>query len=321
MNGLFVGLTSLDLIYLSDRFPHKNEKRVALDQCIAAGGPATNAAVTFSILGDRSTLLSVIGSHSIRALICADLATHSVNHVDLEATRNDLPPISSIIVNQSTGERAVISINATQFLAPSNPAWLDILSGMDIVLIDGHQMALGHAIARHANTLNIPVVMDGGSWKSGFEMILPYVNFAICSANFYPPECSSIQEVFAYLQHYPLTGIAITRGEKPILYWHQGEQGMLEVPVVIGTPPLKGGACDDFVRETPTCKVGASSDFVKAIDTLGAGDIFHGAFCHFIGRESFVDSLFLASQIAAFSCQYFGTREWIQHFKAKVRQE
>ena len=28
---------------------------------------------------------------------------------------------------------------------------------------------------------------------------------------------------------------------------------------------------------------------IKAVDTLGAGDIFYGAFCHFILNHNFID--------------------------------
>ena len=56
---------------------------------------------------------------------------------------------------------------------------------------------------------------------------------------------------------------------------------------------------------------------VEAVDTLGAGDIFHGAYCHFLGQgSSFTDALELAGRIAAQSCRYFGTREWISHLQA-----
>ncbi|PMB30496.1 ribokinase, partial [Fischerella thermalis CCMEE 5319] len=52
-----------------------------------------------------------------------------------------------------------------------------------------------------------------------------------------------------------------------------------------------------------------------AVDTLGAGDIFHGAFCHYVLRENFLDALASAAKIAAFSCQFFGTRRWMESFK------
>jgi sugar/nucleoside kinase (ribokinase family) len=51
---------------------------------------------------------------------------------------------------------------------------------------------------------------------------------------------------------------------------------------------------------------------IEAVDTLGAGDIFHGAFCHYILQETFTDALKQAANIAANSCQFFGTRRWMQ---------
>jgi sugar/nucleoside kinase (ribokinase family) len=53
---------------------------------------------------------------------------------------------------------------------------------------------------------------------------------------------------------------------------------------------------------------------IQAIDTLGAGDILHGAFCHFILQYSFIESLKQASQVASMSCQFFGTRQWMEVF-------
>ena len=55
--GLFVGLTTLDFIYLSDRPLTENQKLVAQDYLTVAGGPATNAGVAFNYLGDHSKLI------------------------------------------------------------------------------------------------------------------------------------------------------------------------------------------------------------------------------------------------------------------------
>ncbi|NER05528.1 MAG: sugar kinase, partial [Okeania sp. SIO3C4] len=71
--GLFVGLITLDLLYLTTTYPEKNQKIVAADHTITAGGPATNAAVTFSYFGNQTTLLCGLGNHPITHLIRADL--------------------------------------------------------------------------------------------------------------------------------------------------------------------------------------------------------------------------------------------------------
>jgi len=280
--GLFIGMVTLDLVYLSSKLPGNNQKVVASDYTVAAGGPATNAAVTFSYLGNQATILGVVGTHPITHLIRGDLESQGVAIADLDPTTPQPPPVSSIIVTQATGDRAVISLNATKMQIRRNqlPAAVDLV--VDLVLIDGHQIEAGCAIAQLAKDNNIPVVIDGGSWKPGFEKVLPFVDYAICSANFYPPGCSTSEEVIAYLAAAGIPHIAITQGEKPIQYLSRGVSG--ELPV----------------------------SQINAVDTMGAGDVFHGAFCHYILEQNFTDSLAAATKIASHSCQFFGSRRWMQ---------
>ena len=55
---------------------------------------------------------------------------------------------------------------------------------------------------------------------------------------------------------------------------------------------------------------------IKPVDTLGAGDIFHGAFCHYImERNDFLIALERASEVASLSCTSLGTRAWIEQAK------
>jgi sugar/nucleoside kinase (ribokinase family) len=287
-HGLFVGLVTLDLIYLAQSPPKNNQKIVATDYIVAAGGPATNAAIAFSHLGSTDTthnvsaLLGIVGSHPLTQLIRGDLQKYGVAINDLDPTTNNPPPVSSIIVTQASGERAVVSINAVKTQAARQAISPEILQNIDIVLIDGHQMAVGIEIAQMAKAKNIPIVIDGGSWKPGFEKVLPLADYAIYSANFYPPHCHTQEEIFAYLSQLGIPHIAITHGEKPIQYLRLGTNGIVDVPKT------------------------------QATDTLGAGDIFHGAFCHYILRENFIDALASAAKIAAFSCQFFGTRRWME---------
>lgn len=278
--GLFVGLTTLDFIYLSDRPLAADRKLVAQDYLTVAGGPATNAAVAFSYFDNHPQLMTVLGEHPLTELIAEDLNEYSVEIVDLIPEKTATPPISSIIVMADTGKRAVISINAVKSQA-DRAISEEVLNDVDIVLIDGHQIAVSLAIAKLAQSKQIPVVIDGGSWKPGLEQILPLTDYAICSANFYPPECRNVSDVFNFLQDCGISQIAVTKGEQPIQCLERGQSYSVAVPSI------------------------------KAVDTLGAGDIFHGAFCHYILEENFTDALRLSAEIASKSCQYFGTRDWL----------
>ena len=281
--GLFVGLTTLDFIYLSDLPLQPNHKAIAQDYLTVAGGPATNAAVAFSSFGNRTKLLSVVGKHPLTALIREDLKQYNVDSSDLIPSKVESPSVSSIVVTAATGERAIISINAVKsqasFAVPS-----DLLNDVDLVLLDGHQLEVSLQVAAIAKQKKIPVVLDGGSWKPGLEQLLPLIDYAICSANFYPPQCQNKKAVFNSLKKQGIEHVAITQGEQPILYFDSGTHSEITV--------------------TP----------IKAIDTLGAGDIFHGAFCQHILEQNFdfPRALELASKVASRSCLSFGTRNWLR---------
>ncbi|MDY6802815.1 MAG: sugar kinase [Cyanobacteriota bacterium] len=280
--GLFVGMLTLDFLYLTNTYPEKNQKVVATDYAVTAGGPATNAAVSFSYFENHSHLLAILGSHPITQLIKSDLERYDITVCDLDKNRSEPPPVSSIITTEKTGDRSVISINATKSQVSSEVISPATMEGVDIVLIDGHQMSASLEIAEMAKAKKIPIVIDGGSWKPGFEEVLVLADYVICSANFYPPKCKLREEVFSYLSRLNIPYIAITGGGEAIEYLNVGYFGRLEVPQI------------------------------EAVDTLGAGDIFHGAFCHYVlEEESFVAALESAAKVASHSCKFFGTREWM----------
>jgi sugar/nucleoside kinase (ribokinase family) len=281
--GVFVGLAAVDLIYRVDDVLGRNQKLSVEGQQICAGGPATNAAVTFAFLGGRAELVSAAGSHALASTIREDLRAHLVRLHDLALRRRQPPPLSSIMVVRGTGERSVVSANASVFTrieAAFNPQWL---RGTSVLMVDGHYMVHAIAAAREARKHAIPVVMDSGSWKIGMNKLLPFVDVAICSDDYRPPGCRETADVFDFLRARGIRRIAITRGAAPIQFADDGKAGRIAMARV------------------------------KAVDTLGAGDILHGAFCYYFSQPgaSLRDALGKAARVATFSCRFSGTREWM----------
>ncbi|MFC8243861.1 PfkB family carbohydrate kinase [Streptomyces chartreusis] len=285
--GLFVGLCTLDVIQLVDRVPGPDEKLTAREQTVAAGGPAANAAVTFAHLGGAAGLLTAIGSHPLALAVTADLGRAGVTVSDLAADTTDPPAVSSIMVTASTGQRAVASTNAAAHrLAP--PGDLDALvAACDIVQFDGHHMELATATARAARAAGRVTVLDAGSWKPGTPNLLPWIDVAVCSADFHPPGTSSPTDTLRFLRQQGVRWTAVTQGGQPIEWAGPDDSGTVEVPTV------------------------------PVADTLGAGDILHGALTHHLAAqrqlsaEGFVQALHAAALVASRACASFGTRTWM----------
>ena len=80
-------------------------------------------------------------------------------------------------------------------------------------------------------------------------------------------------------------------------------------PDGVGLPDLIARTHGSGPIEYPGGEIAVES--VDVVDTLGAGDILHGAFCHYYLHHSFPDALRMAAETASLSTRFFGTREWI----------
>lgn len=277
---LFIGLSTVDLFYNLNKFPLPDSKNNSTDVKINSGGPAANAAITFSFLGGKSKLVSSIGKHSVSSIILDDLKTNKIDFIDLSQQKTEVPLLSSILISDS-GKRTIITAK------PKDPIDSDeykneSIKNFDSVMTDGFFPEAALFFAKEARQNNIPVIFDGGSWKDKTEILLPYVTDAICSSNFLPPGLKIKEDILNYLLELGVERAAITDNEKEIIYKTGEESGKI-------LPPK-----------------------IEAVDTSAAGDVFHGAYIYFYLKYSdFKTALIKASETASESCRFFGSREWM----------
>jgi sugar/nucleoside kinase (ribokinase family) len=289
MKGLFIGTTTIDLIYPIDHFPEEDSKTTVDHQIIVLGGPATNAAITFSALGGQATLLSPVGRGLWATFIQQQLARYQVNHVDLTRFDSFVPPISSILVNQTNGLRTVFTSPGSD-LGPVNEVKNKIeINTFDICCIDGFYADVVLSLLSN-KAEKIPVVFDGGSYKYKTDKLLQFVDYPIFSERFTLPYGGSIASL---IKDSKIDNYAITRGFKAIEMYQDKNRTLLKVPKI------------------------------KAIDTLAAGDIFHGAFSYYLLATggNFKKALEKSILIASLSCQFLGPVEWMKHLEKDGIQE
>ncbi|WP_084126009.1 PfkB family carbohydrate kinase [Demequina sp. NBRC 110054] len=288
---LCVGLATLDVVQLVERLPLPNEKVAALDFLIAGGGPAANAAVASARCGSETALVTALPPHPLTDLVLADLRACDVTvHVE-DSTGEGPPATAAIMITRTTGDRAVVSPTGTAASERDTPPSLDaaaLVHGLDAVLLDGYHRHLGIPIARAAREAGVPVILDAGSWKPYTPDVLDHVDIAVVSDDFAPPGTEGDPAaVIDTLLALGTQRILITRGGGSVLY----------------RTPVGSGEAD--VRPVPV------------VDTLGAGDFFHGAFAHRIAElgledERIHDDAVWASAVAGTSLGSFGTRAWLR---------
>ena len=283
--GLFSGLTTIDIQYFVDSFPVPNRKVKTDPPEILVGGPATNAAVAFAYLNEKTFLISALGNNAFSGFVAGDLTKNRVTHFDLIPNQRQNAVMASVVTSGNNGDRTVFTHHPHQIEPEVNPEKLLAETEPNIVLMDGFYPEFNTGCAQIAKKYGIPLVLDCGSWKKQYSSLLPFTEVAICSADFLPPGCNSHESVFSFLREKGVKKIAISRGEKSLLF--QDEKGRGEVAI----------------------------EKTNVMDTLGAGDFFHGAFCYYflLYDGDFVKALKYASRIATFSCQYKGTREWLNY--------
>ncbi|MGH3887104.1 MAG: PfkB family carbohydrate kinase [Pseudonocardiaceae bacterium] len=280
--GVFVGLVTLDLVQRVARRPGVDEKVVALRSDLAAGGPAAAAAVTFGALGGRSVLVSALGPGPVGRLAAGELDRVGVQIVDTWAAGADLS-ISAITVLDGTGERSVVSRNAEDMIVAVPADLPALVRDADVVLIDGHHADLAVAAARAARTAGVPVVLDCGSAKPVYAGLVPLADAAVCSAGFTVGERDGFDAIAAALLADGARLVAMTAGAAPVRWRTRQATGAVEVPPV------------------------------AVWDTVGAGDVLHGAvaFARARGITDPERSLSFGVAVASLRVQHAGPRAWL----------
>jgi sugar/nucleoside kinase (ribokinase family) len=264
---------------LVEDFPGPDGKATALANDMIPGGSALNAAVVFSHLGGNATLATSLGKEGLtRDFLTKDLTRYSVDVQDVCADPAYTIPLSTVVSTRSLGARMIVNGVGGECAQLKDRPDL-FTSGFDLIQLDQYER---HFVAQHRAEIRAfdgPVILDAGGWKDWSPDYLRLADLPIVSEVF----CPDGPQAFASMcEELGISRWAMTRGSNGVAWRDGGDEG--EIP----------------------------AEPVQAVDTLGAGDIFHGAFCHaFAKTGAFTDSLAVANRIAGESCVTPGTRSWM----------
>lgn len=290
--GLFVGLCGMDVVFYENKpLPQEDVKMKVSDVRSCIGGPAANAAITNALLGGESTVVSYIGNSPIGLVIKQLMAGYGIKVIDM-CEDTDVKCISSIYVNTGNATRTILSGRNAIHQLKDKAILKELIQEHDYVLYDGHFPQLDDVLLPTVEETQTPLVIDVGGWKDTFNLILCHHPILICSQVFRDEDR---KDGIDLMEKFGMKHVAITRGPRPVLYKtdHMAQRQEIEVPKV------------------------------NAIDTLGAGDIFHGAFCYFMFEKhlDFEGALAKACDVASTSTTVYGVVDGVKCYLSQMGGE
>jgi sulfofructose kinase len=288
-----VGLNATDTLIIIPHFPAYGGKVPFHEEMLSPGGQVASAMVTCARLGMRAKYIGTVGDDERGRVQLESLAGSGVNldHVQL---RKGCPNQSAyILIDQSTGERTVFWNRPECLAIAPREISEEQIACARLLHIDGHDTPAVERAARIAKDREIPVTVDVDTIYAGFERVLPNVDYLLASSEF-PSRWTKLEDPFRALA-------AIQR-----------EYGMKVAGMTLGAH----GALALYEREF----IYSPAFVVNTVDTTGAGDVFHGAFCYAVLQGMAMgEALDFSNAMAALNCTAIGARGGIKT-EAEARQ-
>lgn len=269
-----------DNVMKVEAFPAAGEKVQASDFVVTIGGQAGNASVAIARLGGSARFAGAIGGHddAIANWILEKLKAERVDCAHAVRVKGAMSSVSLILLD-ATGEKT-IATRRGEGLTNATPADADAaVDGVDAVLLDNRYPNFMMPIVAAATKRGIPRVLDLDRPAAIDDPLLNAATHVVSSAEAMRGTAGE-QDFGAALKKLGATYkgfLAVTAGPDGV-YW------------------LDGGA----VRHMDAFKV-------KSVDTLGAGDTFHGAFTlRLVETGDVVESMRFGAAAAAIKCTRFG---------------
>ena len=284
MRVVGIGQCSWDYLAVVDAFPASNTKAEVSDWQEQGGGPVATALVTLARLGVPCDFHGVIGDDQEGEKIKKSLRSEGIGISLLVTRENAVSQKAFIAIEQRSAKRTIF------WERPSgNPLLPEELPGTlfddcSFLLLDGLMSEVSLFAAKKAQSRGIPVMLDAGKIRPGTLEIAGLCDYLVASEQF---ACD--------------------------LGWAGNPAGFQDQAKRLGATVVTitlGGQGSITYRDNEIIAIPAFQ--VDALDTTGAGDVFHGAYIFgLLEGLDLADTIRFASAVAAMKCRRIGGRAGI----------
>lgn len=293
MRGLCIGHAAYDITIPIKEFPKENTKNRVGEKIECGGGPACNAAYLLAKWGFDTAFAGVVGNDFYGQKIKEELESIGMDLTYFEMQDNKRTTSSYILANTSNGTRTILTSRDKDL----SYSIKEINQKVDVILVDGEELEISkQALLNNPKAISI---LDAGRVRESTIALGSLVTYFICSKDFAedytnqkidPEDIDTLIRIYETLKKDFDTNVIITLEDK-------GCFTMLDNYEII--PSIK----------------------VKAVDSTGAGDIFHGAFAYFITNGySLKQSLQLANITGAISVTRMGSRKSVPSLEEVIKE-
>ncbi len=279
-----LGQCSLDFLCTIPEYPEPDTKCEFLDFLVQGGGPVATALVVLARWGVSTRFAGLVCRDRFGEEILDGLADEGIDTKWVVTRETGRSQVAMICAEPESGRRTIFwGRPEGPPLAPEEiPPGL--LEGADVLLLDGLFLEVSLGLARRARERGIPVVLDAGSLRPGMLDLVRLTDHLIAAENFFRafrPGKPAAERLDALRRMGPEL-VAVTLGKEGSLgSWGEGAMRLGSLPV-------------------------------RAVDTTGAGDVFHGAYIYaLLEGLSPPDRLRWATVAASLSCRRLGGRSGI----------
>ena len=277
-----VGLNATDTLLIVPHFPAYAGKVPFVEEIVSPGGQVASAMVACARLGLGVKYIGTIGDDERGRVQMESLQSTGINLDHVQLRRGCANQSAYIIIDRSTGERTVLWRRDDCLRIDPAEIAPEQITCARLLHIDGHDTpAVAHAAAI-ARRHGIPVTVDVDTIYRGFDRVLPNVDYLVASSEF-PTAWTGVNDPFRALESL------------------QNEYGMKVAAMTLGAHGSLAREGGEFYY--------SPAFVVNCLDTTGAGDVFHGAFCYAVleGMSIFA-ALEFSNAMAALNCTALGAR-------------
>jgi len=292
MRVVGIGQCSWDYLAVVDSFPAIDTKAEVSNWQEQGGGPVATALVTLARLGAPCDFHGVVGDDPESVKIRYSLLDEGIGASHLITRENAVSQKAFIAIEQGSAKRTIF------WERPSgNPLLPDelpesFLDDCSLLLLDGLMSEVSLFAANKARNLNIPVMLDAGRVRPGMMEIAGLCDYLVASEQFaLDLGWTGVPQDFReQANELGSTVVTITLGAHGSITYRDSE--------IIAIPAFQ----------------------VDALDTTGAGDVFHGAYIFgLLQGLDLADTIRFASAVAAIKCRCIGGRTGIPDKTASLR--